>query len=43
MTSNRQGITLKIHSGAGVEQDEAIAAVKRVLDRLEKQQKGLQR
>lgn len=43
MTNNRQGITLKIHSGAGVDQDEAIAAVKRVLDRLEKQKKGLQR
>ena len=43
MSSNRQGITLKIHSGAGADHEEAIAAIRRVLDSLEKQNRGLQR
>ena len=43
MSSNRQGVTLKLHSGAGLDSEGVIAAVRKVLDRLEKQKRGLQR
>ncbi len=43
LSSNRQGVTLKLHAGSGAETDDVIAAVRRLLERLEKQKKGLQR
>ena len=41
LTANRQGVTLKLHAGAGADPDEIVGAVRRLLDRLEKQNKGL--
>lgn len=43
LTTNRQGVTLKLHAGTGADPDEIVGAVRRLLDRLEKQNKGLQR
>jgi ParB family chromosome partitioning protein len=43
LTANRQGVTLKLHAGAGADPDEIVGAVRRLLDRLEKQNKGLKR
>jgi ParB family chromosome partitioning protein len=43
MSANRQGVTLKLHAGTGLDHDAVIAAVRKVLDRLEKQKRGLQR
>jgi ParB family chromosome partitioning protein len=43
MSSNRQGVTLKLHAGTGLDHDGVISAVRKVLDRLDKQRRGLQR
>jgi ParB family chromosome partitioning protein len=43
MSSNRQGVTLKLHSGSGLETEETLAAVRRILEKLQKQSRGLQR
>ena len=43
MSTNRQGVTLKLHAGSGIDTEETLAAVKRVLDKLQKQSRGLQR
>jgi ParB family chromosome partitioning protein len=43
MSSNRQGVTLKLHSGSGLETEETVAAVRRILEKLQKQSRGLQR
>lgn len=43
MSSNRHGVTLKLHAGTGLDHEGVISAVRRILDRLEKQRRGLQR
>ena len=42
-TSNRQGVTLRLHAGSGADADEVLAAVRDALDRLDSEGRGLQR
>lgn len=42
-SANRQGVTLRLHSGSGASEDEMIAAIRDALAELEKNGKGLQR
>jgi ParB family chromosome partitioning protein len=42
-TSNRQGVTLRLHAGSGASQDEVMHAVRNALVQLDDEGRGLQR
>ncbi|NLS26491.1 hypothetical protein S2M10_14740 [Sphingomonas sp. S2M10] len=43
LSANRQGVTLRLHAGAGADHDHLVTAFREALDQLEREGRGLQR